>query len=141
MYAYNKLYLEDSIELAEQLFYEVAKEDKWDFEKFTEGFMKCEFRQIWDEGSARVINMTWDELLEYLQVRCKDIFVETNEKSIVDPLLALWIGGMYTRVQFYSAKSSEEIYHKLPLLKMIDLFRPLHTVDEEVATEKLLNWL
>ena len=39
---------------------------------------------------------------------------------------------MYTRVQFYSCKTSKEIYEKLPLDRMIQLFQPLHTVDEEV---------
>ena len=139
MVAYDRLYLEDSITLAEQLFYAVSKENKWDFEKFTEGFMKCMYRQLWDTGSPRIINMTYDELIEYLQVRCSDIFVEGE--CLIDPLLAEWIGGMYTRVQYYSAKSSEEIYKKLPLMKMVELFKPLHTVDEDIATEKLLNWL
>lgn len=139
MTAYSEMYYADSIELAEQVFYTVSSENKWDFEKFTEGFMNCMYRELWDEGSPRIINMTYDELLEYLHVKCSNIFVEGE--CLVDPLLALWIGGMYNRVQFYSCKTSKEIYEKLPLDRMIQLFQPLHTVDEEVAAEKLLNWL
>lgn len=139
MPAYDPLYYSDSITLAEQIFYEVAKDGKWDFDKFIIGFMGCKFRRLWDKGSPRIINMTWDELLEYLECDVPYIFV--SGECIVDPLLAEWLGGMYTRVQFHSGKSSQEIYEKLPLNRMLQLFQPLHTIDEEVAAEKLLSWL
>ena len=137
MEAYNKLYFADSTELAEQLFYTVSSENKWDFETFTAGFMSTGCRKMWDIGFPKFINMTWDELLEYLTWHNPEIF-KSGDTS-VDPLLAEWIGGMYNRVQFYSGKSSEEIYDKIPLNRMIELFRPLHTVDEDIATEKLLE--
>lgn len=78
MTAYSELYYADSIELAERLFYMVSSADKWDFEVFVEGFMNSMYREIWDEGSARIINMTWDELLEYLEINCKNIFEKQN---------------------------------------------------------------
>lgn len=139
MGAYCELYLMDTTDLIEAVFRVVSEEDKWDFEKFTAGFMGCKYRRLIDTGSARAMNMAIDEFISYLHKDCSDIFVEG--KCEVDPLLALWIGGMYNRIQFYSCKPSYEIYNKLPLDRMIQLFEPLHTVSDDIAVEKLLNWL
>lgn len=139
MPAYYELYFQDTIELMEAVFRQVAGEKKWNFEVFVSGFMNCKYRKFIDEGNARVMNMAIDELLSYLHRDCPEIFVEGECK--VDVLMAGWIGGMYNRIQFYSCKTSKEIYQKIPLDRMIQFFQPLHTVDEEVATEKILHIL
>lgn len=140
MEPYNINYLEDIAELQEMLFEEITRyKYEVNYEKFVEGYMKCKYRELLDRGNPRTANMTWDELLSYLERDCKEIIVcgETN----IDRLQSGWIGRMYALLQYKKNISSEELYTMLPLNRIKTLFIPLHTVDEEIALQKLENAL
>lgn len=136
MEAYNSNYVEDIADLQESLFEEITRYKYIiDYEKFVKGYMKCRYRQLLDKGNARTANMTWDELLSYLERDCKDILVSGDTN--IDRLQSGWIGRMYSLLQHQENISSELLYSKLPLEKMKTLFVPLHTVDESIALEKM----
>lgn len=136
MSAYNVNYVEDIADLQEALFQEITRyEHEIDYEKFVKGYMHCRYRKLLDKGNARVANMTWDELLSYLERDYSNIIIcgDTN----IDRLQSGWIGRMYSLLQYKKGISSEELYDKLPLDRIRTLFVPLHTVAEDVALEKL----
>lgn len=140
MEAYNKNYLNDIVELQQFLFEEITRyKYELDYEKFVSGYMKCKYRRLLDKANPRVANMTWDELLMYLERDCSEIFNEGS--TTVDRLQSGWIGRMYSLIQFDACMSSEELYNKLPLERIKTLFVPLHTVDEQIALQKILNIL
>lgn len=137
MVAYNVNYLNDVADLQEQLFQEVTRyKFEVDYEKFVENYMKCKYRTLLDSGNARVANMTWDELLCYLERDCNEIFIPGE--TTIDRLQAGWIGRMYTLIQHRQNISSQAVYDKLPFDRMRTLFIPLHTVSEDIALSKLL---
>lgn len=135
MSAYSELYLEDATELQETLFQEIVNEG-YKAEHFLEGYMKCLYRKLMDGGNARVINMPYCELISYIRVNCGEILI--LGQSNIDTLQFGWIGRMYNLLQYKLAISSEELYNKLPLDDMKVYFRPLHTVSDEVALDKLI---
>lgn len=139
MGAYLKAYLDDSNELMRLLFEETAKDKSHDFSYFVEGFMNSKYRELIDKGSTRVINMTYDELIEYLKRDCKKIYREGSFP--IDYLQAGWIGKMYNSLQFELNMPSKELYKKIPLKKMMILFSPLHTISDEIALSKIMNEL
>lgn len=136
MYTYNVNYLEDIADLQETLFQEITRyKYEIDYENFVNGYMHCKYRRLLDNGNARVANMTWDELLCYLERDCSDLLISGNTN--IDRLQSGWIGRMYALLQYKKAISSEELYDRLPLDRMRTLFVPLHTVAEDIALEKL----
>ena len=136
MPAYNKNYVEDISDLQEALFQEITRyRYEIDYERFVEGYMQCKYRQLLDKGNTRIANMTWDELLSYIEKDCKSIINEGNTN--VDRLQSGWIGRMYSLLQYRRNITSELLYDKLPLEKMRTLFVPLHTVSEDIALEKI----
>lgn len=137
MGSYKKLYLEDANELMRLLFEETAKDKTIDFAYFVKEFSKCKYRRLLDKGSTRLINMTYDELIYYLERDCKQIY--KKGKFSIDYMQAGWIGRMYNTLQFEAKIPFEEIYKKVPLEKMMEYFIPLHTVSEEIAFEKIFN--
>lgn len=126
MGAYNKLYLDDITELQEELFKKIARYDyELDYEIFVSGFMKCKYRWLLDKCNPRVANMTYDELLRYLEKDCSELFVKGE--TPVDSLMSGWIGRMYSLLQYEMCISSEELYNRLPIERMMNLFIPLHS--------------
>lgn len=138
MYAYDILYYEDICDLQEMIFQEITRyKYELDYDKFVEGYMNCKYRRLLDRANPRVSNMTWDEYMCYLERDCGEIFVpgETD----IDILKSGWIGRIYSMIQFKMNIPSSEIYQKLPIDRMRVLFRPLHTVSEDVAVDKLIK--
>lgn len=136
MSAYNANYVEDISDLQEALFQEITRyKYEIEYERFVEGYMQCKYRQLLDKGNTRIANMTWDELLSYIEKDCKSIIVRGNTN--VDRLQSGWIGRMYSILQYKRNITSKDLYKKLPLDKMKTLFVPLHTVAEVIALEKI----
>lgn len=140
MSAYSILYLKDTSELQEMLFQAVAKyKYELDYEHFVSNYMRCMYRTLLDKGSARVANMVLDEYMAYLEKYCTELF--KPGVTDVDSLMSGWIGRMYNILQFHTNLSSTEIYDKLPIQDMKLVFRPLHTVSEDIAVKKLMQRL
>ncbi|MBQ8518015.1 MAG: hypothetical protein IJ455_00225 [Agathobacter sp.] len=136
MPAYNINYVDDISDLQETLFQEITRyKYEIDYEKFVEGYMECKYRQLLDKGNARIANMTWDELLSYIERDCKGIIVKGDTN--IDRLQSGWIGRMYSLLQYKKNITSDVLYDRLPLEKMKTLFVPLHTVAEDVALDKI----
>lgn len=136
MSAYNVNYVEDIADLQEALFQEITRyKNEIDYEKFVKGYMNCKYRKLLDKGNARVANMTWDELLSYLERDYGNIIISGDTN--IDRLQSGWIGRMYSLLQYKKGIPSEELYDKLPLDRIRTLFVPLHTVADEIALEKL----
>lgn len=136
MKPYDDLYKDDITELQQMLFEEMTRyKFEMDFENFVSGYMCCDYRKRLDNGNARVANMSWDELLSYLEKDEPNLF----KKGVVDidRLEAGWIGRIYNLVQHKTGKTSKEVYELIPYVKMKRLFIPLHTVGEEVAVDKI----
>lgn len=134
----EKLYIDDIAELQEMLFEEITRyKYEIDYENFVKGYMSCKYRKLLDDFNTRVANMTWDELLMYIENDCKELLIKGNTN--VDRLQSGWIGRMYSLLQCRLNISSEELYNKVPLSKIKTLFVPLHTVDEEIALKKIEN--
>lgn len=138
MGAYNSQYLDDANELMRLLFEEVASKDNIDFAYFVDTFMNSIYRANMDIGSTRLINMTYDELYEFLQ-KDNEIKFFKKGKPHIDVLQAGWIGYMYNNIQFILKISSKELYKMLSLNDMMAYFVPLHTIDEKVAIEKIIS--
>lgn len=140
METYKKLY-GDAISDLQQIVFEEATRYKYElnFENFVKGYMQSKYRRRLDNGNTRIANMTWDELMSYLERDEKHLFQlgVTN----IDRLQAGWIGRLYSLLQIETNKSSEDIYEKFPLEKMQQLFIPLHTVAEQIAVDKMIKML
>ena len=80
----EKLYVDDIADLQEALFEEVTRyKYEIDYENFVKGFMSCKYRRLLDDFNTRVANMTWDELLMYIENDCKELLIEGNT-NVVD---------------------------------------------------------
>lgn len=131
------LYKEDIAELQRMLFEEVTRyEYEVDYKIFVAGYMNSHYRRMLDMCSARIANMTWDELLSYIKTNNSGILERGN--TDIDRLQAGWIGRIYSLVQYESGLSSSVIYEKINYDRMKQLFIPLHTIAEELAVKKLL---
>lgn len=136
MAAYNINYVEDIANLQEELFQEITRyKYEIDYERFVKGYMQCKYRKLLDHGNTRIANMTWDELLSYLEKDCNKI-IDSGDTTI-DRLQSGWIGRMYSLLQYRKNISSMELYEKLPLSRIRTFFIPLHTIDEDIALQKL----
>lgn len=138
MGAYYQNYLAESTDLMRLLFETVAEKKNIDFEFFVSNFMRSKYRQLMDIGSTRIINMTYDELLSYLENDNRKMFKKASKISI-DVLQAGWIGTIYNIIQFQTKLSSKEIYNIINLDKMMSYFRTFHTIDENLAVERIIK--
>lgn len=123
----------------EELFEYVQKQNA-DVVAFAEAFMKSNFcnrsldKPYSVDQHADIIN--WLELLKCEKITLQPVPWQQRPLPIN---VAGWIGFTYRQLQIETGLQSRELWEKVPIDRLIRAWPSLHTVDEDMAAEIIME--
>lgn len=126
-----------------ELFEYIAKKYTYQsFLSFARLFMMSDFcRRAWDAKYSRYQFHDPEENMDFFMKEIdKDSLAEAKDgDEQMNASVAAWIGFAYRSLCIVSKLPSREIYKRLPVEKMIALYPGMHTLDEYMAAEIILQ--
>lgn len=123
----------------QQEFFELIQKRKVNFYTFTPMFLRSDFcnRELDADYSwfHSVDIMEWEELLMDDCPIIPDIF----QKDYIPLEAAGWIGFVYRHLHYATGLSSRELAKRVPVERLIIAYQGLHTVDEDMAAEIIIE--
>jgi len=111
-----------------------------DVRAFAEAFMKSEFcnrsldKPYSVDQYADILN--WLEFLEWEKISVRPVL---RQRRPVPYQVAGWLGFIYRQLQIETGLQSRELWEFVPIDKLIRAWPGLHTVDEDMAAEIVME--
>lgn len=80
--------------------------------------------------------MNWLEFLEWEKITVRPVLQQQRPVSF---RVAGWLGFTYRQLQIETGLQSRELWEKVPINKLIRAWPGLHTVDEDMAAEIIME--
>ena len=80
--------------------------------------------------------MNWLEFLDWEKITVRPVLYQQQP---VPPHVAGWIGFTYRQLQIETGLQSRELWEKVPIDRLIRAWPGLHTVDEDMAAEIIME--
>lgn len=107
---------------------------------FAESFMKSDFcnrsldKPYSVDQYADIMN--WLEFLEWEKITVRAVLQQQRPVSF---RVAGWLGFTYRQLQIETGIQSRELWEKVPIERLIRAWPGLHTVDEDMAAEIIME--
>lgn len=107
---------------------------------FAEAFMKSDFcnrsldKPYSVDQYADIMN--WLEFLEWEKITVRAVLQQQRPVSF---RVAGWLGFTYRQLQIETGLQSRELWEKVPIDRLIRAWPGLHTVDEDMAAEIIME--
>lgn len=107
---------------------------------FAEAFMKSDFcnrsldKPYSVDQYADIMN--WLEFLEWEKITVRAVLQQQRPVSF---RVAGWLGFTYRQLQIETGLQSRELWEKVPIERLIRAWPGLHTVDEDMAAEIIME--
>ncbi len=124
----------------QQELFEYAQEHKADVVAFAEAFMKSNFcnrsldKPYSVDQYADIMN--WLEFLDWEKITVRPVLYQQRPVSFQ---VAGWVGFTYRQLQIETGLQSRELWDKVPIDRLIRAWPGLHTVDEDMAAEIIME--
>ena len=128
--AYDELYLNDAIKNVSNVFDYMINDCNIECDLFASIFANSRFIKLLEAGNPNVISgVSGEELsLKILsEVFPKETFPNKSYRHEKSP--EYWAGWALTQYQHYSLRSFKEIFFKIKLSKIIEMYNPYHEMD------------
>lgn len=120
--------------------FELAANLGYDMELFANEYLTSRFcEKSFDTGYSRYFAADAEESWEIFYPEIKDKLKKYGEGKHFRADAAAWIGFTYRQLWFETAIPSGQLVRRIPFLDMIRLYPGLHTIDEEMAAERLIE--
>ena len=130
IHAYNELYLTDAKKNLGAAFDFAINDCKYEPDEFVDMFLKSKYAKLFQEGNPAIVSrksgvelvkdIVFDVLGEDCNIKAAQPYYRTPE---------YWAGWALADFQWYFAFSFEEIFSKVPLSDIINLYPPYHEMD------------
>lgn len=123
----------------QQELFEYAQKKGADVRAFAEAFMKSNFcnrsldKPYSVDQYADILN--WLEFLEWENILVRP----TLRQQHISSRVAGWVGFTYRQLQIETGLQSRELWEKVPMDRIIIAWPGLHTVDEDMAAEIIME--
>ena len=129
---YDELYLSDAIKSLSTVFDYLLNDCKIESELFTFIFANSRYIKLLENGAPHIISGISGEELS-LKI-LNDVFpnvVFPERKHNINKSPEYWTGWALAQYQYYSSRSFKEIFFRIKLSKIIDMYNPYHEMDIE----------
>ena len=124
----------------QQELFEYVQEQGADVITFAEAFMKSDFcnrsldKPYSVDQYADIMN--WLEFLEWERIIVKPVI---RPQRPITRRVAGWAGFTYRQIQIETGLQSRDLWEKVPIERLIRAWPGLHTVDEDMAAEIIME--
>lgn len=124
----------------QQELFEYVQKHKADVCEFAKAFLNSDFcnrsldKPYSVDQYADIMN--W---LEFLDWECIAVHPKLFQKNPVPLQVAGWLGFTYRQLQIETNLQSRELWDRVPIDRLIIAWPGLHTVDEDMAAEIIIN--
>ena len=128
--SYDELYLNDAIKSLSNLFDYVINDCKIECDFFADIFANSKYIKLFENGNPNVISgLSGEELsLKILNdVFPNEYFPKKVYKINKSP--EYWSGWALSQYQYHSCRSFKEIFFRIKLSKIIEMYNPYHEMD------------
>lgn len=124
------------------MIYSYAAEQGYDMQQFSDFYMASNFCSREIDAEYSVMQLADDTICwEHLDPEIGEFLTKYPEGICFDVDAAWWIGFTYRQLAFITGKPSSEIVKKASFRQLLSAYPGLHTVDEEMAGEILMEQL
>lgn len=119
--------------------FELAADDGYDIENFTNVYLKSDFcRRQFDTLYSRYQYADAEESWEIFLPEIKDRLHRYEDGQVFRGDVAWWFGFTYRQLWYESGVASSNLADRVPVHDLVKLYPAYHTLDEEMAAEKLI---
>jgi len=130
MISYNKLYLADAIESLSGALDYAINDCHFSPKDFSHMFVSSKYCRLFETGNPWVISgMSGIELVQHIleDNQCLTKFPKRTFSQSRSP--EFWAGDYLAYYQWYSGRKFEDIFRKIPLEEIIDMYTIFHEMD------------
>lgn len=115
-------------------------EKGYDMQVFSDAYLKSDFcKRAMDTIYSRFQLETPMECEDFYMPEIGDQLTKLPDDQMFDSDIARWIGYTYRQLYFESGISSAELADKIPFDVMCRYYPGMHTIDEDLAVETMLE--
>ena len=124
------------------MIYSYAAEQGYDMQQFSDFYMASDFCRREMDAEYSVMQLADDTVCwECIEPEIGPHLKKYPDGLCFDVDAAWWIGFTYRQLVFLTGRTSSEIVKKASFKQLISAYPGLHTVDEEMAGEILIEQL
>ena len=138
IHAYNKLYLTDAQRFLAHSFDYAITDCKIDVDLFGDVFSSSSIAKRMERGDPRIVSgMAGEEatikILKEVNanINLPELFFNQSRTP------AYWAGWALSYYQWYTARTFKDIFSKIPLSKIIEMYNPYHEIDLVLFVEEM----
>lgn len=132
----DKKYIDDDICMTQGEIYEYAAKLLYDREEFSQKYLTSNFCNREMDARYSVFQLAdAEECMDFIQ---KEFVPQTSPVQYIQQK-TFWIGYTYRRLQMITGIPSRELANLVPYPVMARYYEGLHTVDEDVAIEIIIE--
>ena len=118
--------------------FEYAQKQGADIGKFAKNFLNSNFCN--NNLDKPYSTQQYDDIFNWLEfLEFENCLIIPENKNNIPIEVAGWLGFTYRHLHFNTGLLSKEIINKVPVEKLLRAYLGLHTVDEEMAIEIIIN--
>ena len=132
--AYDEIYLDDAMEVLGEAVEYATLFNHMDGQEFLDWFVVSGIAEEFGKGNVKYISgMSGFELAHTVIRKCGKEGVIIDELPYIDYPPEYWIGWILAYYQWYTGKSFETVFKRIPYQKVYDLYGVLHEADPSKA--------
>lgn len=132
MHLYSELYLSDAKKNLASMFDYAVHDCKYDIDWMVELFLKSGYAKQFERGNPTVVGgMSGVELVRKIidKIYKKDLEVEAAQP--IDKTPEYWAGWALADYQWYSGYRFEDIFEKVKMSEIVEMYHPYHEMSIE----------
>ena len=138
IHAYNESYLNDAKKTLAAMFDYAVNDCRFNIDKFATFFVKTGYAKQFETGNPGVISgMAGVELANKIIYK---VFHEDNSVDSIQPVyktIEYWAGWVLADYQWYSAYRFKDIFDKIKMSEIVDMYELYHEMDITRFYEKM----
>ena len=138
IHAYNEFYLNDAKKTLAAMFDYAVNDCRFNIDKFATFFVKTGYAKQFETGNPGVISgMSGVELANKIIYK---VFHEDNSVDSIQPVyktIEYWAGWVLADYQWYSAYRFKDIFDKIKMSEIVDMYELYHEMDITRFYEKM----
>ena len=137
-HAYNEVYLSDAQKILGTMFDYAVYDCEYDIDWFAELFVKSGYAKQFEKGNPAIISgMSGVELAKRIIEYAYHETPDNDYSALTNKTPEYWAGWVLADYQWHSAYRFSDLFDKVKMSKIIDLYRIYHIVDISHFREKM----
>ena len=124
----------------QQDIFEYMAQKGYDMKVFSDAYLSSDFcRRAMDTNYSRFLLEDTEECADFFMPEIGHMLTKVSDNKMFNLDVAAWIGFTYRQLYIETGTPSAELIKIIPFERMCACYAGLHTIDEEVAAERLIE--